>query len=123
GELSLGEERVRFLGFVSEEQKRALFRSAWVHVLTSPKEGWGISALEAAACGTATVASDAPGLRDAVVHERTGWLVPHGDVEALADRLAALFASPAERDRMGTEARRFAEGFSWAASAHGVLDV
>ena len=79
--------------------------------------------MEAAACGTATVASDAPGLRDAVVHQRTGWLVPHGDVAALADRLAALFARPKERDRLGGEARRFAEGFSWDASARGVLDV
>ena len=121
--LGLGEDRVRFLGFVSEQDKVDLFRRAWVHVLTSPNEGWGITAMEAAACGTATVASDAPGLRDAVVHQRTGWLVPHGDVAALADRLAALFARPKERDRLGGEARRFAEGFSWDASARGVLDV
>jgi glycosyltransferase involved in cell wall biosynthesis len=94
-----------------------------VHVLTSPKEGWGIAALEAAGCATATIASDAPGLRDAVVHGRTGWLVPHGDVGALADRLGALFQDPRERDRLGAEARRFAEGFSWDASAHGVLEV
>jgi glycosyltransferase involved in cell wall biosynthesis len=123
GELRLGEDRVRFLGFVSETEKVDLFRCAWIHVLTSPKEGWGIAALEAAACGTGTVASDAPGLRDAVVDGRTGWLVPHGDVAALADRLGGVFTSPAERDRLGAEARQFAEGFSWDASAHGVLGV
>jgi len=123
GELGLDEDRVRFLGFVSEAEKVELFRRAWVHVLTSPKEGWGIAALEAAACATATIASDAPGLRDAVVHGRTGWLVPHGDVGALADRLGALFQDPLERDRLGAEARRFAEGFSWDVSAHGVLEV
>jgi glycosyltransferase involved in cell wall biosynthesis len=122
-ELRLGEDRVRFLGFVSEAEKVDLFRRAWIHVLTSPKEGWGITALEAAACGTGTVASDAPGLRDAVVDGRTGWLVPHGDVAALADRLGGVFTSPAERDRLGAEARRFAEGFSWDASAQGVLGV
>jgi glycosyltransferase involved in cell wall biosynthesis len=122
-ELGLGEDRVRFLGFVSEAEKVALFRRAWVHVLTSPKEGWGIAALEAAACGTPTLASAAPGLRDAVVDGRTGWLVPHGDVGALTDRLAGVFGDPALRDRMGVEARRFAEGFSWDASARGVLAV
>jgi glycosyltransferase involved in cell wall biosynthesis len=123
GELGLGEDRVRFLGFVSEAEKLQLFRRAWIHVLTSPKEGWGIAALEAAACGTGTVASDAPGLRDAVVDGRTGWLVPHGEVAPLADRLRGIFASPTERDRLGAEARRFAEGFSWDASARGVLEV
>jgi len=121
--LGLGEDRIHFLGFVSEDEKVHLFRSAWVHVLTSPKEGWGIAAMEAAACGTATVASDAPGLRDSVVHGRTGWLVPHGDVGALADRLGALFTDPAECERLGAQARRIAEGFSWDASARGVLEV
>src|SRR5206468_6536222 len=45
-------DAVRFLGFVSEEAKRRLLRRAWAVVLPSPKEGWGISNVEAAACGT-----------------------------------------------------------------------
>src|SRR5690606_22518693 len=61
-------------GYVDDEEKRRLFRRAWVHVLTSPKEGWGISNIEAAACGTPTVASDSPGLRDSVRHGETGFL-------------------------------------------------
>lgn len=114
--LKLG-EAVRFAGYVSEEEKRTLLRRAWVHTLTSPKEGWGISNLEAAACGTATVASDAPGLRDSVVHEHTGFLVPHGDVPALAERLGAILRDPALRDRLGAGARAFARGFSWDRAA------
>lgn len=110
-------DAVEFLGFVSEEEKRALFRRSWVHVLASPKEGWGIACMEAAAAGTPTVASDAPGLRDSVVDGDTGYLVPHGDVEALAQAIARLLVDPALRDRMGRQARRFAEGFSWDASA------
>lgn len=105
-------------GFVTEEEKRTLFRRAWVHVLTSPKEGWGISNLEAAACGTATVASDSPGLRDSVVHERTGFLVPHADVAALAERLRQLLVRPDLRDTLGAGARRFAERFTWERAAH-----
>lgn len=108
---------VDFLGFVSEERKLELFRRSWVHVLTSPKEGWGIANLEAAACGTASVASDAPGLRDSVVHGSTGYLVPHGEVDPLADRLSALLQNPGHRDALGAGARRFAEGFSWSGSA------
>jgi glycosyltransferase involved in cell wall biosynthesis len=110
-------DRVEMPGFVSEDEKRALFRRSWVHAFTSPKEGWGISNLEAAACGTATVASDSPGLRDSVVDGETGFLVPHGDVEALADRLALLLGDPALRDRLGVQARAFAERFTWDRSA------
>lgn len=113
-------ERVDFLGFVGEEHKRDLLREAWVHVLTSPKEGWGISNLEAAACGTPSVASDAPGLRESVVAGRTGLLVPHGDVAALTQALRTLLTDAPLRERMSREARRFAEGFSWDASAAAV---
>jgi glycosyltransferase involved in cell wall biosynthesis len=111
------QERVEMPGFVSDEAKRRYFRLAWVHALTSPKEGWGITNLEAAACGTPTVASDSPGLRDSVVDGETGFLVPHGDVEALADRLALLLRDRSLRDRLGRQARAFAERFSWDRAA------
>lgn len=115
-ELAL-EDRITFLGFVDEETKRELFRRAWVHVLTSPKEGWGISNLEAAACGTPTVASDSPGLRDSVVDGATGFLVPHGDIAALAERLARVLRDAQLRERLGTGARDFAQRFSWDRAA------
>jgi glycosyltransferase involved in cell wall biosynthesis len=111
------EQRVELPGFVSEAEKLRLLRGAWVHVLTSPKEGWGIANLEAAACGTATVASDSPGLRDSVRHGQTGFLVPHGDVDALSERLQAVLADPALRENLGRNARQFAEELSWERAA------
>ncbi len=114
--LDLG-DTVQFLGYVPDEEKTRLLQRSWVHVLTSPKEGWGISILEASACGTPSVASDSPGLRDAVRHGLTGLLTPHGDVEALARNLAALLGDPDQRERMGRAAREFSEGFSWESSA------
>ncbi len=120
--LDLG-DTVDFLGYVSEDEKIRLFRTCWIHVLTSPKEGWGISTLEAAACGTPTLASDSPGLRDAVVDGVTGRLVPHGNLEALARALADLVRDGDGRKAMGREARRFAEGFSWDASARRMEEV
>src|SRR2546426_3404677 len=80
-------DAVRFLGFVPDEEKRRLLRRAWAGVLPSLKEGWGISNVEAAACGTPALASDSPGLRESVRHGETGFLVPHGDERALADRM------------------------------------
>ncbi|MFP3947857.1 MAG: glycosyltransferase family 4 protein [Longimicrobiales bacterium] len=111
------DDGVRFLGWVDEERKVELLQRAWIHVLTSEKEGWGISNLEAAAAGTATVASDSPGLRDSVVDGETGRLVPHGDVGALAGALETLLEDDEERDRLGRGARTFAERHSWDAAA------
>lgn len=113
------DDAVQFTGFVSESEKRTLLRRAWLHALTSPKEGWGISNLEAAGCGTPTIASDSPGLRDSVVPGETGFLVPHGDVNALAERMRQVLESPALRERLGTGARAFAERFTWDRAAAG----
>lgn len=107
---------VRFAGFVSAEEKRELLSRSWVHVLTSPKEGWGIAAVEASACGTATVASNSPGLRDTVQDGETGVLVPHGDVGALVRAIAETL-EPEQRDRMGRAARRMAEQYTWDGAA------
>ncbi|GJG87638.1 glycosyl transferase family 1 [Gemmatimonadetes bacterium T265] len=114
--LALG-ARVRFLGRVSEAEKLALLRRAWALTFASPKEGWGITNLEAAACATPVVASDAPGLRESVRDGETGFLVPHGDVAALAERLDRFAASPALVATMGAKARQFAESFTWERAA------
>jgi glycosyltransferase involved in cell wall biosynthesis len=110
-------EAVRFRGFVSEQEKIELLRRSWANVFPSPKEGWGITVVEAAACGTPSVASDSPGLRDSVRHGDTGYLVPHGDVEGLAARLLELAEDPARVASLGAGARRFAEALTWDRTA------
>jgi glycosyltransferase involved in cell wall biosynthesis len=119
-ELGLG-PAVRFLGFVSEEEKRRLLRRAWAVVFPSPKEGWGITNVEAAACGTPAIASDSDGLRESVRNGVTGFLVPHGDVPGLADRMLALATDPALVERLGQGARGFAAGLSWDTAARATL--
>jgi glycosyltransferase involved in cell wall biosynthesis len=118
---------VTFHGFVSEERKIDLMRWAWANVFPSPKEGWGITVIEAAACGTPSLASDSPGLRDSVRHGETGFLVPHGDVEGLAARMIELGDTPSLVTRLGERARRFAESLSWertaAATEQHLLDI
>ncbi|HKE89335.1 MAG TPA: glycosyltransferase family 4 protein, partial [Gemmatimonadales bacterium] len=111
------EPAVRYLGYVSEEDKRRLLRSAWAVVFPSPKEGWGISNVEAAACGTAALASDSPGLVETVRHGETGFLVPHGDAGALAERMIALAQDPGLVERLGAAARAFAAPLTWDRAA------
>jgi len=108
---------VRFLGFVSEPEKLNLLRSTWGNVFPSPKEGWGITVVEAAACGTPSLASDSPGLRDSVRAGETGYLVPHGDAEALAAGMLEFAGNPALVERLGQAGRRFAESLSWDRAA------
>lgn len=106
-------DAVRFPGFVSEAKKRELFRAAWANLFPSPKEGWGLTVMEAAACGTPSLASDSPGLRDSVQDGQTGYLVPHGDTDALARRMLEFASDPALVARLGAAARTHACAWSW----------
>jgi glycosyltransferase involved in cell wall biosynthesis len=115
-DLGLG-DRVRFLGYISEMEKQTLLRRAWATVLASPKEGWGISNLESAACGTPVIAADAPGIRESVVNGETGFLVPGSDVASYAAAMRGLIDSPDMVEALGDNARRFAETFSWERAA------
>jgi len=114
--LDLG-ARVKFLGFISDAQKVALLRSAWVVAFTSPKEGWGITNLEAASCATPVVASSSPGLRESVVDGETGYLVPHGDLPALVRALNRVISDRGLVETLGAAGRRFAERFTWESAA------
>jgi glycosyltransferase involved in cell wall biosynthesis len=102
--------RVSFLG--RREDKADLLHACDVLVLPSRAEGLGVAALEAMACGRGVVASQVGGLAEAVVHERTGLLVPPDDADALADALARVACDDALRARLGAAGpARISEGF------------
>ena len=109
--------KVRFLGRISEEEKLSLLRRSWALVFASPKEGWGITNLEAAACATPVVASNSPGIRESVRNGETGYLVPHGDVDAMAASMRRIATSRELVESLGMTARRFAETFTWERAA------
>ena len=121
----LADGRVRFRGFVPAEEKVALLSSAHVAACPSPKEGWGLTVVEANACGTAVVASRSPGLVDSVKDGVTGLLVPHGDAPALAAALGRVLDDAPLRERLEREGRAWARTFTWercADEAHAVLE-
>lgn len=110
-------DSVEFRGFVTEELKRDLLRSAWANVFVSSKEGWGITNLEAAACGTPTIAADAPGLRESVADGRSGVLVPDGDLSALIRAMHRFATDRALVETLGGQAAAFAARFTWDRAA------
>lgn len=119
--LGLGDV-TEFAGRVSEQQKLMLLRHALMVVNPSPKEGWGITNMEAAACGTPVVASRSPGLRESVRDAETGFLFEPGDTAEFAGRIVEVASDPGLRSRLGSAARRFAEGFTWEKSADQTLE-
>lgn len=110
-------DAVDFAGWVSEDEKIDWLRRARVLVYPSRKEGWGIPTMEAAGCGTPTLASDSDGLRDAVRDGVTGFLVPHTDVDSWAARMVQLLTDDALCARMEVAAQQRALEFSWEAQA------
>jgi len=104
-------ERVRYLGHV--EDVPALLSAADLYVMPSLWEGWPLALGEAMSASLPTVGSDVPGIRDLVVRDATGLLVPARDAAALAEAIGALAGGAALRARMGEAARkRIVECFS-----------
>lgn len=108
---------IHFTGFVSEAVKIDWLHRARAVVYPSPREGWGIATIEAAACGTPVLASDADGLRDAVRDGTTGFLVPHTDIDAWARRMTEILTDASVHERMRVAARQWAQQFDWDTEA------
>jgi glycosyltransferase involved in cell wall biosynthesis len=114
---------VEFRGFAPLAAKVRAMQEAWALVQPSPKEGWGLTVVEAGACGTAVVATDAPGLRDSVRRDETGLLVPFGDDPALAAALLTVIEDLAVRERLARGGIAWAARFTWPDCGARSLDV
>jgi len=111
-ELGLADS-VQIVGRVPHEQVPALIGSFDIMVMPSvyESETFGVAAIEASACGVPVVASRVGGVPEAVLHERTGLLVPPRDVDELAAACIDLIDDPAKRRRLGLAGRRFVEKY------------
>jgi glycosyltransferase involved in cell wall biosynthesis len=98
--------RVTFTGRVDGVEE--YLRAADVFAFPSVFEALGLSLIEAAACGLPSVGSRTGGIVDVIDDGGSGWLVPPGDVAALAERLAQLARDAEARRAMGGAARRIA---------------
>ncbi len=114
---------VEFAGFISNEKKAELCQRAQILVNPSAKEGWGLSVIEANACGTPVVAADVPGLRDAVVDGETGLLYPHSDTDALARAVIRLLKDNELRMRLGKNSLELSQKFNWQKASEEVEAV
>ncbi len=108
-------DAVMFVGSRGRAELRAYYAAADVFVSTPWYEPFGITPVEAMACGTPVVGSAVGGIKATVRDGETGYLVPPKDPDALAERLARLFADPALRAAMGRNALLRARAhYTWA---------
>jgi glycosyltransferase involved in cell wall biosynthesis len=110
-------EAVEFPGFVTAAEKVERMRRSHVAVLPSLKEGWGLTNIEANACGTAVVAARTPGLKDSVKDGQSGFLYEYGDTSELADKLLQILQNQELRMRLEQGGLDWSNRFSWDIAA------
>ena len=122
-------DAVRFLGFVADDELPALYNAADLYVGASRRvellvEGFGISLLEASACGLAVVGGRSGGVPDAVREGETGILVDAGDPAAVAAGITRLLGDAELRRRMGAAGRRAVETYyNWDRVARDLIRI
>ena len=110
-------DAVTFTGRASGAEVVELLNTAHACVNASPKEGWGLTVVEANACGVPVVGSDRPGLRDSIKNGETGFLVPYGNVDAFAEKTIQLLTDRALWRRMSDASLAWARSLTWEKTA------
>jgi D-inositol-3-phosphate glycosyltransferase len=105
---------VTFTGRRKREEILNYYAAADVFISTPWYEPFGITPVEAMACGTPVIGSKVGGIKYTVVHGETGFLIPPNDVDALARRLAYLYRHPEKLERFSRYAiERANQLFTW----------
>jgi glycosyltransferase involved in cell wall biosynthesis len=103
---------VTFHGGLGNAERDAILDRAWIMLVPSVKEGWGIAIMEAAARGVPTLAyASAGGVCESIVNGETGWLAD--DLDGLTKHAEELLTDHALREQMGAHARERAARFDW----------
>jgi D-inositol-3-phosphate glycosyltransferase len=118
------EERVSFLGRRDRDELAAYYNAADIFVSTPWYEPFGITPLEAMACGTPVLGANVGGIKFTVRDAETGYLVPPNDPVALAERAAHLFRNPKLLAVLGRQAiRRVNDLFTWERVAEAMTAI
>jgi phosphatidylinositol alpha-1,6-mannosyltransferase len=119
------EDNVQFLGFVSAEQRLRLYQECTIYLMPSRTigdqgdfEGFGITYLEANACGRPTIGGRSGGVADAVLDGETGFLVNPESPDEIAEKTLRLLRDPELAARLGRQGReRIERELNWDATA------
>jgi glycosyltransferase involved in cell wall biosynthesis len=114
-------ERIRLVGYLADDDLRALYSSCRVFVYPSLYEGFGLPLLEAMACGAPVITSNVPAIRETIGD--IAVLISPTDVNELAHSIMRVLENPAEREQRSTASKEHASKFSWEKAAAATLNV
>lgn len=115
------DEHITFVGRRGRDQLKYYYSAADIFVTTPWYEPFGITPLEAMACGTPVIGSNVGGIKFTVRDSETGYLIPPKDPDALSDKLAHLYAHPKLLGVLGRQAvQRVNDLFTWNQIAKGL---
>lgn len=109
---------VKFFGYITDEQKIKYLSSAHCVINSSPKEGWGITNIEANACGTPVISADSPGLCDSINNNVSGLLYEYGNINQLSEKIISVLSDKKLLNKLSTGAIEWAKTFTWDNSAN-----
>ncbi len=101
------DNRVNFIGHIEQREVPDFLNSLNIFVAPSRAESFGVSVVEASACGLPVVTSDVGGLPEVVVNEQTGFIVKSEDIGMLTQKIQLLIDSEELRKTMGMAGREF----------------
>jgi mannosylfructose-phosphate synthase len=117
------EDKVHIIGYVPDNLMAPYYRQAELFVLPSKFEPFGMTALEAMACGTPVIASNLGGIKENFTHKKDGILVDPSDKEELSGAIINLLENPQLSEQIGKEGTKTVmKKFSWEAIAKRTLD-
>ena len=114
-------DRILFVGYLADDDLRALYSACRTFVYPSLYEGFGLPLLEAMACGAPVITSDTPSIRETV--GEAARLVSPTDSRGLAQAMVRLLDDAAERQQRSVAGMRHARKFSWEKTARATLDL
>lgn len=117
------ENVVSFKGFVPEAEKVMYLRRSHVSIYPSLKEGWGLTNIEANACGTTVLASRVPGLVDSVDEGVSGLLFEHGNIDQFSELVVKILQDDSYRKSLEMGGLRWAANFSWDKAARETEEI
>jgi glycosyltransferase involved in cell wall biosynthesis len=118
------ENNVHLLGTIADSALNEWYNKVSVVIIPSVFEGFGLTAIEAMACGTPVIATDVDALRDVIEDGENGLLVPYNDIEALSTKILYLLKNQAEQLKFSINGRKKVQTvYNWDNIALDVLRV
>lgn len=118
------ENSVTFVSACGREKLKYYYSAADAFIATPWYEPFGITPLEAMACGRPVIGSRVGGIKETVLDEKAGYLVPPKDPRAVAEKIAQLYGDPSLMDSAGRRALLHVhENFTWRKVGESIADL